>query len=127
MADGRAELPSTDLADFEWSAIQPVLPNKVRSIERVDDRRVLNGIVWRLRTGNAWASFPKRYGPHTTCQSRFRRWRGRGVWDRIVQAVLAAHGARVVTISAGALGIPPTYGSNPTPAIDPVIWLRIDD
>lgn len=41
-----------DLTDFEWSVIQPLLPNKVRGVARVDDRRVLNGIFWRLRT---WA------------------------------------------------------------------------
>jgi Putative transposase of IS4/5 family (DUF4096) len=40
-----------DLTDFEWSVIQPLLPNKVRGVARVDDRRVLNGIFWRLRTG----------------------------------------------------------------------------
>lgn len=40
-----------DLMDFEWSVIQPLLPNKPRVVPRVDDRRVLNGIFWRLRTG----------------------------------------------------------------------------
>lgn len=40
-----------DLTDFEWSVIQPLLPTKVRGKKRVDDRRVLNGIFWRLRTG----------------------------------------------------------------------------
>ena len=40
-----------DLTDFEWSVIQPLLPNKPRGVPQVDDRRVLNGIFWRLRTG----------------------------------------------------------------------------
>ena len=40
-----------DLTDFEWSVIAPLLPNKLRGVARVDDRRVLNGIFWRLRTG----------------------------------------------------------------------------
>ena len=44
-----------DLTDFEWSVIQPLLPTKVRGVKRVDDRRVLNGIFWRLRTGAPWA------------------------------------------------------------------------
>ena len=44
-----------DLTDFEWSVIQPLLPNKPREVPRVDDRRVLNGIFWRLRTGAPWA------------------------------------------------------------------------
>ena len=52
-----------DLTDFEWSVIQPLLPNKPRGVPRVDDRRVLNGIFWRLRTGAPWADIPERYGP----------------------------------------------------------------
>ncbi len=60
-----------DLTDFEWSVIQPLLPNKPRGVARVDDRRVLNGIFWRLRTGAPWADIPARYGPHTTCVNRF--------------------------------------------------------
>jgi len=43
-----------DLTDFEWSVIAPLLPNKPRGVARVDDRRVLNGIFWRLRTGAPW-------------------------------------------------------------------------
>ena len=64
-----------DLTDFEWSVIEPLLPKKVRGVARVDDRRVLNGIFWRLRTGAPWADIPARYGPHTTCVNRFNRWR----------------------------------------------------
>ena len=56
-----------DLTDFEWSVIQPLLPQKSRGVKRVDDKRVLNGIFWRLRTGAPWADIPARYGPHTTC------------------------------------------------------------
>lgn len=67
-----------DLTDFEWSVIAPLLPNKVRGVARVDDRRVLNGIFWRLRTGAPWADIPDRYGPHTTCVNRFNRWRKAG-------------------------------------------------
>jgi len=55
-----------DLTDFEWSVIQPLLPTKVRGVPRVDDRCVLNGIFWRLRTGAPWADIPGRYGPHTS-------------------------------------------------------------
>jgi transposase len=55
-----------DMSDFEWSAIQPILPQKSRGVPRVDDRRVLNGIFWVLRSGAPWADLPGRYGPHTT-------------------------------------------------------------
>ncbi|RYY05641.1 MAG: transposase, partial [Alphaproteobacteria bacterium] len=40
-----------DLTDAEWAVIEPLLPTDVRGKDRVDDRRVLNGIFWRLRTG----------------------------------------------------------------------------
>ncbi len=80
-----------ELTDFEWSIIAPLLPNKPRGVARVDDRKVLNGIYWRLRTGSPWADIPQRYGPSTTCYNRFVRWRKKGVWDRIFVAVSAAY------------------------------------
>jgi transposase len=72
------------LTDFEWSVIEPLLTSKPRGEPRVDDRRVLNGIYWRLRTGSPWADIP---GPYTTCYNRFVRWRKAGVWDRLFDAV----------------------------------------
>jgi transposase len=72
-----------ELSDFEWSIIEPLLPNKPRGVARADDRKVLNGIYWRLRTGSPWADIPERYGPSTTCYNRFVRWAKVGVWDRI--------------------------------------------
>ena len=70
-----------DLSYFEWSVIQPLLPNKPRGVPRVDDRRVLNGIFWVLRSGAPWRDLPERYGPRTTCYNRFNRWRKAGVWE----------------------------------------------
>ena len=40
-----------ELTDYEWTAIKPFLPNKPRGVPRVNDRRVLNGIFWVLRSG----------------------------------------------------------------------------
>lgn len=56
-----------DLTDFEWRVIEPLLPDKPRGVPRVDDRRVLNGIFWVLRSGAPWRDLPERYGPRTTC------------------------------------------------------------
>ena len=47
-----------ELTDFEWGVIAPLLPNKPRGVPRVDDRRVLNGIFWVLRTGAPWRALP---------------------------------------------------------------------
>ncbi len=76
-----------DLTDVEWSAIRPVLPNKPRGVPRVDDRRVLSGIFFILRSGTPWRNLPKDYGPYTTCYNRYVRWRRAGIWDRIVAAI----------------------------------------
>lgn len=55
-----------DLSEGEWRLIEPLLPNKPRGVARVDDRRVLNGIFYVLRTGSPWRDLPDRYGPYTT-------------------------------------------------------------
>jgi transposase len=89
-----------ELTDGEWLIIAPLLPNKPRGVPRVDDRRVLNGILWRFRTGSPWAEIPERYGPSTTCYNRFVRWRKAGVWGRLLSAVSAAFGGEIVMIDS---------------------------
>jgi transposase len=54
-----------DLTEGEWSIIAALLPNKPRGKPRQDDRRVLNGIFYTLRTGSPWGDPPERYGPCT--------------------------------------------------------------
>lgn len=76
-----------DLSDFGWGLIQPLLPNKPRGVVRVDDRRVLNGIFWVLRTGSPWRDLPERYGPSTTICNRFNRWAKAGVWVPVVETL----------------------------------------
>src|SRR6476660_5861046 len=87
-----------ELSDKEWSIIHPMLPAKPRGVPRVDDRRVLNGIFWVLRTGAPWRDVPALYGPRTTCYNRFVRWRRAGIWDSIMQALAAAQDAAVQMI-----------------------------
>ena len=76
-----------ELTEFEWGVIAPLWPIKPGGVPRVDDRRVLNGIFWVLRTGVPWRALPREFGPPTTCYNRFVRWRKAGVWDRIMAAV----------------------------------------
>ena len=52
-----------ELSDYKWGVIKPMLPNKPRGIPRVDDRRVLNGIFWVLRSGAPWRDLPDNFGP----------------------------------------------------------------
>ena len=89
-----------DLTDFEWSVIEPLLPQKSRGVPRVDDRRVLNGIFWRFRTGSPWADIPERYGPHTTCYNRFVRWSYAGIWDKLLAAMTEACDGDIVMIDS---------------------------
>jgi hypothetical protein len=76
-----------ELTDNEWSAIKPMLPNKPRGVPRVNDRRVLNGIFWVLRSGAPWRDLPDNFGPYTTCYNRFVRWRRAGVWAKLMSAL----------------------------------------
>ena len=87
-----------ELADYEWSVIKPMLPNKPRGVPRVNDRRVLNGIFWVLRSGAPWRDLPAAFGPYTTCYNRFVRWRRAGVWSHIIDALSSAHDAAVQMI-----------------------------
>jgi transposase len=93
-----ARIMRCELADFEWTAIKPMLPNKPRGVPRVNDRRVLNGIFWVLRSGAPWRDLPAAFGPYTTCYNRFVRWRRAGVWSRIIEALATAHDAAVQMI-----------------------------
>ena len=94
-----------ELTDFEWSIIAPLLPNKPRGVRRADDRKVLNGIYWRLRTGSPWADIPERYGPATTCYNRFVRWRKIGVWDAIFAAVSEAYDGDLQMVDSSSIRV----------------------
>jgi transposase len=87
-----------ELSDDEWAAIKPMLPNKPRGVPRVNDRRVLNGIFWVLRSGAPWRDLPDNFGPYTTCYNRFVRWRRAGVWAKLMSALAGAHDAAVQMI-----------------------------
>jgi transposase len=87
-----------ELSDDEWATIRPMLPDKARGVRRVDDRRVLIGIFWVLRSGAPWRDLPRTFGPYTTCYNRFVRWRRAGVWRQITDALAAAHDAAVQMI-----------------------------
>ena len=88
----------SDMSDLEWDFIKQVLPNKPRGVKRVDDRRVINGIFYVLRTGIPWRDLPEQYGPYTTIYNRFNRWTYAGIWDQIMEAIADAHNADMVMV-----------------------------
>jgi transposase len=74
-----------EITDTTWERISPLLPkNGWRAKQWRDHRRVVNGILWRLRTGAPWREIPERYGPWQTCYDRFVRWRRDGTWEELL-------------------------------------------
>ena len=80
-------------SDAQWARIEPLLPTDVRGKPRVDDRRVLSGIVHALRCGSRWADCADVYGPKKTLYNRFVRWSERGIWEGIFSALAGLAGA----------------------------------
>ena len=77
----------TWLSDQEWSRIEPLLPRGRRGARRVDDRRVISGIVHMLRSGARWRDCPPEYGPYTTVYNRFNRWSRQGICLAMFEAL----------------------------------------
>lgn len=75
------------LNDDQWRRIEPYLPKDVRGKSRVDDRRVISGIIHVIKSGCRWCDCPPEYGPPTTIYNRFVRWAERGVWERLFRAL----------------------------------------
>ena len=80
------------LSDEQFSRLSPLLPNKSRGVPRVDDRRVISGIVHVLKSGGRWVDAPAVYGPRKTLYNRFVRWAAKGVWMDVFQALASAGG-----------------------------------
>ncbi|MFC8918314.1 transposase [Streptomyces sp. NPDC057116] len=78
-----------ELSDAEWEFVRPLLPESLRGRKRLDDRRVLSGIVWKFHTGVAWRDVPERYVPWATLHTRFRRWAADGTFDQMMRAAQA--------------------------------------
>ena len=78
------------LSEAQMRRIEPFFPLS-HGIPRVDDRRIVSGIVYVIKHGLMWRDAPKDYGPHKTIYNRFIRWSRLGVFNRIL-AELAARG-----------------------------------
>ena len=80
------------LSRAQMRCIKPLFP-KPRGLPRVNDRRVISGILHVLRSGCRWKDCPPEYGPYTTIYNRFTRWAQRGVWEHLFRE-LAGRGHR---------------------------------
>ena len=92
------------LSEAQWAVIAPLLPMVHPGPERQDDRRIISGIVHRLREGCRWRALPDEYGPYTTVCNRYNRWSKRGIWQGIFAALAAcAEPPAVVMIDSSAV------------------------
>ena len=78
------------LTDAQWALLEPLLPSSKGKQSRPfrDHRQVLEGIVFRLRTGCPWRDLPERFGPWQTVWKRHARFSKDGTWDQIMAALL---------------------------------------
>jgi transposase len=90
---GRAALSRGDLTEAEWRVLKELLPverppgKRGRGRPARDNRNVINGILWRLRTGSPWRDVPEKYGDWNTIYRRFLRWSKSGVWESVATAL----------------------------------------
>ncbi len=84
------------LSDAEWARIEPLMPVASRKGGRPfsEHRRVVEGIIWRFRTGSPWRDVPGEFGPWKTVWKRHQRFSQDGTWDRIHAELLAEADAR---------------------------------
>ncbi|MEM3539107.1 MAG: transposase [Nitrososphaerales archaeon] len=78
-----------EIGDCEWELIRSLLPRARVGRPRIDDRRVLNGILYVLVTGCRWMDMPCRYGHYSTAFRRLKRWMELGVWKQILNALIS--------------------------------------
>jgi len=80
------------LTEAQFAKIAPHLPADMRGKARVDDRRVISGIVHVLKSGGRWIDAPSEYGPRKTLYNRYVRWAAKGVWVNLFHALAQAGG-----------------------------------
>ena len=80
------------LTDEQFARIEPHLPRNTRGKARVDDQRVISGIVHVLKSGGRWVDAPADYGPRKTLYNRYVRWAGKGIWMKLFRTLASAGG-----------------------------------
>ena len=80
------------LSQEQFDQIKPHLPTDTRGKPRVDDRRVISGIIHVLKSGCRWVDAPELYGPRKTLYNRFVRWSEKGIWEELFKSLASADG-----------------------------------
>ena len=82
-----------ELTDEQWNIVEPLLPKPAKRADgkgrpRVDNRAILNGILWVMRTGAPWHDMPNRYPPYQTCHRRFQEWVKAGTFEAVLRRLV---------------------------------------
>jgi len=110
------------LSERQLARIAPHFPLS-HGVKRVDDRRVISGIIYVIRNGLQWKDAPKSYGPHKTLYNRFVRWSLLGVFDRIFTALATSGGKpERIMIDATHLKAHRTAASLAQKGAFPAVW-----
>ena len=80
------------LSDEQFAKIEQHLPGDTRGRERVDDRRMISGIIHVLKSGGRWIDAPPDHGPRKTLYNRFVRWVDKGIWVRLFETLAQSGG-----------------------------------
>ena len=123
-----------DIREAVWEILSPLLPGRRGQWGGIaeDNRRFINGVLWVLRTGAPWRDLPPDYGDWKNAHRRFSRWRDKGRWEAILEALVqdpdyewlmidASH-SKIHPHAAGAVGGNQDMGLTKGGAIRRYIW-----
>ena len=101
-----------DISDAVWARLSPHLPGQAGQWGGIasDNRQFLNGTFWVLRTGAPWRDMPPCYGNWNTAYQRFRRWRNKRIWEKILEVLLVDPDYEWLMMETSHAKLPPKEG-----------------
>lgn len=78
-----------EIGAYIWKKLEPLMPKTKSAEDKSEDNcRFLNGVFWILRTGAAWRELPPEYGKWNSVYRRFKRWREKGIWEKVLEVLI---------------------------------------
>ncbi|XWN35206.1 MAG: IS5 family transposase [Roseivirga sp.] len=98
-----------DISDKVWYKLEPLLPGRtgMRGGVAKDNRGFINAVFWMLRTGSPWRDLPPNYGDWKNTHRRFSRWRDKGTWEAVLEALRGDHNFEWLIIDASHIKVHP--------------------
>ena len=103
-----------DISDEVWALLEPLLPGRKGTWggNARDNRTFINAVFWILRSGAPWRDLPSDYGGWNNVNRRFCRWRDRGVWEKVLEALIDSPDYEWLMIEASHIKVPPHAGGS---------------